>query len=745
MRLKIAATILLLGGFTGIVAFEETVPKGTQEAPRAHKIVVQTELMEVRAVVTDKSGRLIQNLEKEDFELLENGQPQEISFFTVSEVEGDKGGGLTRKPGDALPGKRAPGGGGGLEDRLKEAPLRSTLLFVDNIHTSFGSLNRIKEAVRRFVKEQLTDRDAVALATSGQSLGLAQQFTQDRRILNYAVEQMRLGPFASESFFPPRLAADVLQDRIESMKLAVAMVREAERTRCPCGSMITIAQNKARADLAWASRSRNAVLETLQGYAEQMMGLPGKRMIVVFSEGFTMLNGSGEKHDNEIQALIDRAARSGVVIYSIDAKSLQGPSIMDASKSQSAATGLGEDDTLCRDELGPPGNPRCRPPGPSLYHSMANMSEQEALDGLAFMADGTGGKMFQNTNDLAGALQGAFEANRFYYVLAYYLTPRSDEKRFRNIKVQVRNHPEYRVQTVRGYWPADMRAAAAEEPGKTPQQQLLQAMKAPLPATGIGVSAQAHFLETEHDDKQVTLAVYFNGDRFKYREQDQRHLVNLEIMYVIVDASGKQVHGTSARVEGSLTSERLAQAKTSGFRFSQRLMLAPGVYQARIGVREEGTDRMGTATAWVEVPQVAPDKFEISSLMLYNPLDTDPSDTEGINVSELEQLKMIQGMPLYARDEACDYFFRIHRGLQTGAHADLTWMSELYRDGKPVRQAKWLPVPIEEEYVDGKGWFDLESDVEFEGLDSGIYELRVSVRDARTHKTIERTTVFGID
>ena len=46
--------------------------------------MVKTELIEMRTVVKDKKGRIIEDLKKEDFELLENDQPQGISFFSIS-------------------------------------------------------------------------------------------------------------------------------------------------------------------------------------------------------------------------------------------------------------------------------------------------------------------------------------------------------------------------------------------------------------------------------------------------------------------------------------------------------------------------------------------------------------------------------------------------------------------------------------------------------------------------------------
>jgi hypothetical protein len=329
-------------------------------------------------------------------------------------------------------------------------------------------------------------------------------------------------------------------------------------------------------------------------------------------------------------------------------------------------------------------------------------------------------------------------------VLSYYLPPGGDLSKFRNIKVKIRNHPEYKVQTARGFLPSDIMAKQEDETAKTPQQRLLQAIRAPLPATDLGVSTQADFVETEEDNNQVTLTVYIDGDKFQYREQDQRKVFRLEILYAIYDYSGKQVDGTSAHVEGSLAPERLAQARVSGYRFSRRLALKPGAYQARIGVREEGTDRMGTASAWVEVPELARDKLGMSGLMLRNPLDTDPTAKEGVNVSELEQIKMVQGIPLYARDDFCDYLFRVYRDKQT-ADSDLLLRTEVLLDGKPLQPEQWKPISKEEMDVDSKGWFDLDGEVDLGGFKPGIYELRVSIKDARSNKTVQRAAVFGIE
>ncbi|MBN1568318.1 MAG: VWA domain-containing protein [Acidobacteria bacterium] len=756
---------VLLCSIPAIIALDDVLQTKPKEAPEDQKIKVKTELMEVRAVVADRKGRIIENLKKEDFELLENDQPREISFFSISQVEGEQ-----NRPAAADKAEQEtaiklsrP------RMRLNEPPVRTTLFYVDNLHLSFASLNYVKQALRRFVNERLSDQDMVALASSSGTLGIAQQFTRDKQLLRYGIEQIRTGPAANKSYFTPDLAARVLSEgndagggsvrrevminpegqeelitiqndsliRGNAIRMAVDIVRRENNIYCPCSAVRMFALNRARQVLSEGSYSRAATLMILRDFAEQMIRLPGKRMIVVFSDGFSMLDSQGGTRNDELQAAISRAVRSGVVIYSIDARGLTGPPTIDAGRNSS--TGAYE----CPGESTV--DPACLPPNPEMLASSVNNSEREQLNGLHAMAEETGGKMYTDTNNLGEALGQAFDANRYYYVLSYYLPADSDIGKFRSIKVRVRNHPEYIVRTARGFNPADLIVKREDEAGKTPQQRLLQAMKAPLPVTDLGVSAQADFLQTDSDDKQVTLTAFFDGDRFQYKEQDQRNTLKLEILYVIYDASGKQVDGISAGVEGKLTHERLSQAKTSGYRFARRLNMKPGVYQVRIGVREEGTDRMGTADTWVEVPELAPDKLEISDLILRNPLDTDPAVEEGVNVSELEQIRMVQSIPLYARDDFCDYFFRVYRGKLSAAGPELAWRRELLRDGKTIKQEQWEIISAEEMIPDGKGWFDIDGDVELIDFDPGVYELRVSVKDEKSGKTVQRSAVFSVE
>ena len=43
------------------------------------------------------------------------------------------------------------------------------------------------------------------------------------------------------------------------------------------------------------------------------------------------------------------------------------------------------------------------------------------------------------------------------------------------------------------------------------------------------------------------------------------------------------------------------------------------------------------------------------------------------------------------------------------------------------------------------GQVGTEDEMDFSGFDPGIYELRVSVKDERSSKTLQRTAVFGVE
>ena len=103
-------------------------------------IRVKTELINLRAVVTDKKGQPITNLRKEDFELMENGAKQEVSFFSAVKIPGRD----EARRSENIPANAAPGAPPGVTS-AGETPGRTVVLYIDTLHLSAPSQLWVKQ------------------------------------------------------------------------------------------------------------------------------------------------------------------------------------------------------------------------------------------------------------------------------------------------------------------------------------------------------------------------------------------------------------------------------------------------------------------------------------------------------------------------------------------------------------------------------------------------------------------------
>ncbi|HET9532290.1 MAG TPA: VWA domain-containing protein, partial [Blastocatellia bacterium] len=178
--------VLTLAGI--VVAGQMVITGQSQNKPgeQDQAIRLKSDLIEMRVVVTDRKGQLVDNLKQEDFEVVVEGRPQPISFFSVERIKGRAAGAV------AQPGK--PTVPGATRAQPPPQPVRTIVLFVDNIHLPAFSFIRIKEQLKRFVDEQLTDQDLVALVPTYGPLGVLQQFMRDRKMLKRAIDKITLFP-----------------------------------------------------------------------------------------------------------------------------------------------------------------------------------------------------------------------------------------------------------------------------------------------------------------------------------------------------------------------------------------------------------------------------------------------------------------------------------------------------------------------------------------------------------------------
>ena len=114
----------------------------------------------------------------------------------------------------------------------------------------------------------------------------------------------------------------------------------------------------------------------------------------------------------------------------------------------------------------------------------ARLAAQATMEQIA---QETGGKPCENTNDLAGCVQSALNDGSSYYELAYYPENVKWDGRFHKISVKSNQHGT-RLRYRTGYFATDQATLARQQ---APEKLLQQACMGPLPSTSIPLTAVA--------------------------------------------------------------------------------------------------------------------------------------------------------------------------------------------------------------------------------------------------------------
>lgn len=691
--MKFVSCLLL----TSLLVFSTVVSTPAQDPKKRAEqdwvVELKTVLVELRAVVTDRQGNLVQGLKKEDFELREKGRLQDISSFAEERV-GPQSISQRVTLANVAPNEPAP---------PAALPARSLLLFVDTVNIAGPNLLRVKQSIKKFIDEQITDHDAVMIVTSGGMEGIPARFTRERNLLRHYVDKIAVWGSLSNSYFTPALAADVRRENTDAINLAIKVLQSEEGLSPEMLSPSVLKQmalGRAGDVLAQTTWRRNSILGTFRAAAELMSRAPGQRLMFLFSDGFSLLDNRGNVETSELRQAISVAARSGTVVFSINSKGLEAPVEIDASRR----------------------GPSYRAFDPSLggrLSSYAYSSEKDAQDGMNAIAKDTGGEAFFRTNDMNWALKKSFENNNIYYALAYY--PSTEGEGFRDIVLQVKGHPEYTVRTQKGYLAKDV-IKAAKASARSPQQRLFDAIARPIPETELNVSASAHYLEVGSDKAQVSIKLLIDGSRLSYHEQGDRAALSLEVAGTIYDRAGRLVTSFIEKIKGGVPIDQLPAIKGSGFNYTKRLELKPGSYQVRVGALEPETENIGTGSAWVEVPDLAKGKLEMSSVLLAT---AGEAQQPGSGLQQLDAIKA------YKTGSTMVYYMMLYNAPSTIA-SGLTIRSEIVLNDKVIWGSDPQPVSSRMVGNDNKG-IEIGGQLNLD-LEPGFYTLRLEIKDKSNHE-----------
>src|SRR5712691_6748170 len=500
-----------------------------QKSPDQDEVVrVNSHLVNFDVTVRDKKGKSITDLKAEDFTLFENGVQQKVEFFDPPLAGGDE----TGQPNVTIQRRSLISNGG---------PRNIISLVLDGQTTDQTNLKQVREGTIKYIRERIADTDTVALFAITGGLQLLQPFTQDKAKLILAVENNYTSTASSKNFERRDIAENIAKLR-EAAGAAVGPITTAAGGSA--AAQVAIAERvlqqfiKLRSQLS-IQQSR-PILAALAAICEGLRAIPGKKTLVLFSQGFV----APEVLDWQVQSTIDIANRANVAIYVIDSSGLRGGTPQ--SGSFVPATPLGGISGATSQES------RIRAQG---GETVFDNTRQEGLsrdqDLLYRISGDTGGQFIKNTNDIARGLERIDQEIRSRYTLAYHSTDPNFDGSFRKVRIEVRRAEAHLVSRS-GYYaiaPDDIVPLSPED------KKLLANF-----ATGEATPAFPLFVELNSFRSQegryvVPLSIEIPPSAVKFDRKADKHQLQLDVLGEIRAAQDKILSRLGGSFSVGLTRE----------------------------------------------------------------------------------------------------------------------------------------------------------------------------------------------
>lgn len=365
---RFAARLLLLSAFL-IVALTHLWAVAVQDGTQVFRS--QTIGVVVDAMVRDAHGRPLRCLSKKDFRVTEDNKEQQIEGFEF--VATAVCGSATSTSGEEK----------SIAEEVTTSPAVTAIVFEELGPEARAAAFRSAQV---FVRERMLESEFVGVFTLDFAIHTIVPYTRDRAAALEGIRQAAMRPGC-----PQRVTG---------------LIAGADEIGSCAGG---IGEAKVKATLAG-----------LQAVVRTLSALPGRKNILLFSQGFTI--STAESANDRLEQLIAAGNQRGVTFQAIDAVGLRAVDGRQATRQRlssytGGANGAGGLVTTKEDP-----------------NALLGMDPTVMLDRLA---DGTGGEFVRDTNDLENAIRQLAGEMHEYYRLSYCPTDQSSTRREHHIAINV--------------------------------------------------------------------------------------------------------------------------------------------------------------------------------------------------------------------------------------------------------------------------------------------------------------------
>jgi len=726
--------IVSLASFVPMIHSQEADRLKTQDRP-TDVIRTNTELVQTEVMVLDRQGHFVDGLRPEQFELTLNGTKQSVSFFekvaTGSQTEAAQ---LAVARG-AQPAKK--------ERNKLELPSddhgRVLFFFLDDLHTSPASLARARKALLHFVDDQMNPNDQIAIVSSSGQVGFLQQLTNEPAVLHAAIARLN-NKQVKEGYPGKTQISEYMASQIEDYKnrQLLAYLMEATKVEQQMGpgsrhgdhrpaasySSLPFIENRINQINAQARITTVGTLDALKGLMLSSSALTGRTVVFFLSDGFLVSERKSGVLE-ALQAVTDAAKRSGVVVYTMDARgtSFNTGSAVDVSSNDFA--------DFSNRKVG-------------LAGEIA--ATQEPLKRIAHE---TGGRAILSSNAIGDGILQAIRETSEYYLLAWRPDSEAQRQGKQRLQVTIKDRPELRVRLRNNVYqpmsPPVVKADNHERPKRTNttaeniapispvELELIHTLGSLYPEKALPLALSVGFVSASNAGLVLKLSMQFDRQALDLDPESKDQKTEVDVVGVAVDdrgqiASFKQVLTVP---DGSSQPEKTVV-------WNQQLNVKPGLYQVRVAVRERSSGRTGSAMQWIELPDTVTTPFVLSSLFLGERKEDLPLTASG---SAAQQPITVDVDHRFARGSALRFQTYVYNAAPGQQGADVSIETQVLRNRQPVMRIAPVKVPLTNDVARLPYW----SEIAMKDLPPGRYVLLVTATDQIANRSASQRINFIVE
>jgi hypothetical protein len=493
-------------------------------------------------------------------------------------------------------------------------------------------------------------------------------------------------------------------------------------------------KERANVMLRQSGSVTNNTLLGLEGLMRSSAQLSGRKLVFLVSDGF-FLNDRNTGFGEKLRQITDAAVRSGAVIYSLDARGMV--SMTDVSTNR---------------------------PDPEGHLSRSNQGELAASqDALFALAEDTGGRALLNSDELNGAVRKALNETSNYYLLAWRPTEEEQKaKNYKRIEVSIVGRPDLVVKLPKGYLQAQADAEMAradakgdharnrtssvpgkDQPEKSIESDIRTAMAAPAPRHALPTTVSVTFLDTPNNGPIITASVQAATAGLDYGA-DSKEAATIDLAGVVLNDQGK----TAASFKTRLNVTHLDQQQNDGgVVYTYKAPLSAGLYQVRTVARDQKSGKVGSASQWIEIPDLKSNRLTLSSLLLGAQVvevkpKADPTKPEAAAAPQVlfsvdRRFKKSSQLGFWV------FIYNATRGANGGTAPDLTAQIEVVGNGKTV--VKTDPRKLATATMDDPQRIPYGGHFPLSTLPAGRYVMNVTITDQIARSSASQRLSFQVE